>query len=446
MSMMFLVLQSLPVPRDLPLPLPLPEPVLAVLLVLSFLLHILFVNLTVGSSLLTTFFEWFGYRRQEPRYDTLARRIAETITVNKSAAVVLGIGPLLCINLLYTIQFYSANALTGHAWALIVPLVIAAFLLAYLHKYTWDRWNSGRKKILHLAIGSSVSLLFLCIPLIFLSNINLMLFPDRWAEVRGFFSSLLVGNVFPRYFHFLCASLAITGLFVTGWFGRKSFPLAKLVGFSHEELIRHGYLIVFYATLSQFIVGPVLLLTLPAVGLSKELYLFILTGAFLGFVVLYLISRQIRRQEISLGRPYLFICSLFTLIVLCMGTGRHLYREGALALQKHLIQESTTAYETHLKDFNEKLDSGQIQLAPTGERLFLNCASCHAADKALVGPSLVEIAHIYKDNPEGIVSWAMAPGRKRPGSPPMPGFATLGPEKLRMIAKYMLEVGSQKKP
>ncbi|HRJ71124.1 MAG TPA: hypothetical protein PLS03_02800, partial [Terrimicrobiaceae bacterium] len=202
--------QSLPVPRDLELPLPLPEWMLVVMLVLSFLLHILFVNLTVGSSVLTLIYEFLGWRRGQSRFDALAHRIAETVTVNKSVAVVLGIGPLLCINLLYTIQFYSANTLTGHAWILIVPLVIAAFLLAYLHKYTWNRWSSGRWKVVHLSVGALSTLLFLLIPFIFLSNINLMLFPDQWAEVRGFFSSLLVGNVFPRYFHFLCASLAIS--------------------------------------------------------------------------------------------------------------------------------------------------------------------------------------------------------------------------------------------
>jgi cytochrome c len=442
---MMILAQSVPVPRDLQLPLPLPESVLAVLLVVSFLLHILFVNLTVGSSLLTTIFEWLGHVRGEERYDKLSLRIADTITVNKSAAVVLGIGPLLCINLLYTVQFYSANTLTGHAWVLIVPLVSAAFLLGYLHKYTWYRWKTGPRKIWHLLLGSSVALLFLFIPLIFLSNVNLMLFPDRWAEVRGFFSSLLIGNVFPRYCHFLCATVALTGLFFAGWFGRSSFPLAKLEGFNHGDLMRLCYRIAFFATLAQFIVGPVLLFTLPSIGLSKELYFFILGGAVLGFFVVYLISRQMNKEKVHIGKSYLFICLVFSAIVLSMGTGRHLYREGALADQKALIKQRTLAYEAHLKDFSDQVASGRIQMTPTGERLFLSCASCHATDKVLAGPSLVEIAQIYKNNPDGIVAWAMAPGRKRPGMAPMPSFSALGPDKLKMIATYMLEVGSQKK-
>ncbi len=49
----------------------------------------------------------------------------------------LGVGPLLAINTLYTVYFYTANALTGTFWISIVPLVVVAFLLTYAHKYLW---------------------------------------------------------------------------------------------------------------------------------------------------------------------------------------------------------------------------------------------------------------------------------------------------------------------
>ena len=153
------LLANTPVPRDLPLPLPLPEGVLIALLVIFFLVHILFVNLMVGGSVLVTFFEWLG--RKDARWDRLAAAIGRTITVNKSLAVVMGIGPLLCINLVYTMQWYSANSLTGHAWLMIVPLVIVAFLLTYLHKYKWESWSQGGWKSLHQLVGLGATLLLL---------------------------------------------------------------------------------------------------------------------------------------------------------------------------------------------------------------------------------------------------------------------------------------------
>ncbi len=88
----------LPAPRDLALPLPADPLVLEIAVVFLFLLHILFVALMVGGSLLTLVYELRG--RRDPDLDQLAHEIAKTVTVNKSLAVVLGVGPLLVVNAL----------------------------------------------------------------------------------------------------------------------------------------------------------------------------------------------------------------------------------------------------------------------------------------------------------------------------------------------------------
>ena len=92
-----------PLPVDIPLPLPADSVLLQALLVLLFLWHILFVNLMVGGSLLTVAFQIIGRRR--PDFDRLARAVAGTVTVNKSLAVVMGVGPLLAVNVYYTVYF-----------------------------------------------------------------------------------------------------------------------------------------------------------------------------------------------------------------------------------------------------------------------------------------------------------------------------------------------------
>lgn len=166
----FILLQGNPVPRDLPLDLPLPEPVLITVLIISFLLHIIFVDLMVGGVLLTLWAEIKGLKNKD--YDELAHEIAKTVTVNKSIAVVLGVGPLLSISVLYTVYFYSANALTGMMWLMLIPLITVAFLLTYLHKYTWEKLATN--KMLHISIIASAALLLLFIPFIFLTNVNQM--------------------------------------------------------------------------------------------------------------------------------------------------------------------------------------------------------------------------------------------------------------------------------
>ena len=441
--MLSTILANTPVPRDLPLPLPVPEWLLVGCLVVFFLVHILFVNLMVGGSVLVFIMECLGLKNK--RWDALAHEVAKTVTVNKSLAVVMGIGPLLCINLLYTIQWYSANALTGHAWLLIVPLVTVAFLLTYLHKYKWEAWSQGGWKKLHLGIALLAALLFLCIPVIFLANVNLMLFPSEWEKVQGFFSSLRIGNVLPRYLHFICASLALTALFLVGWFGRDGFELGDEAGFTKAELRRIFYKVAAYVTALQFIAGPLLLFTLPSIGLSTALYVVIVSGALLGAFVLWLLTVEIRSSDARIGRLYAVICVLFSVVVLSMGTGRHLYRSAALASHQALVKERTAQYEAALAEFNKKLASGTLPVAQqTGAQIFINCAACHAPNVKLVGPSLTEIAKIYAGNPAGIVAWATAPGKKRLDMPQMPPFAHLGAENLRKVADYMLEQGQAK--
>ncbi|MBU0984777.1 MAG: cytochrome c [candidate division Zixibacteria bacterium] len=434
-----------PVPRDLSLPLPLNPDDLAIILVVLFLVHIFFVNLMMGGVILSVIFEIVGKYRKE--YDQLAYRISETVTANKSLAVVLGVGPLLCISLLYTMHFYAANALTGYAWISVIPLVIIAFLVTYLHKYTWHKWT-GPDKNRHIALGVGAVFVFMGIPMIFLANINLMLFPDKWPEIQGFFSSLEVGNVFPRYFHFLMASLALTGLFLAGWFGRKKYALEKnLPGCNRGSVRRIFYRITFYATIAQLAFGPLVFATLPIGGVTTDLFILISLGVAVALLLLALLRLEIRSGDEHIGRHYAWIGLLFTVLVLVMGTGRHMYRESSLMTHKALIADKTVRFKSVEAATQMRLAAGlgtgdALASGPTGKSLFANCAACHAVDKVLAAPSLREVYGIYKDNPQGIIAWAKEPGKKRPEFTPMPSFAHLGDENLQMVADYILQLGA----
>ena len=434
-----------PLPLDIPLPLPADSVLLQALLVFLFLWHILFVNLMVGGSLLTVVFELMGRRR--PDFEVLARAIAGTVTVNKSLAVVLGVGPLLGINVLYTVHFYTANSLTGGGWIAIVPLVTAAFLITYAHKYSWDRLQDA--KGLHIALGAAGAALFLFIPLIFLANINLMLFPGRWLEVEGFLSALALPNVWPRYLHFVTASVAITGLFLLLFFLRGGCPIAsRLQTLDTAGLRKLFYGIALGATALQLLFGPLVLLTLPGQGMSWYLIGVVSVGVTLALGAMHLMWREI--ADGGTGRLVPRATAVFALITLtafAMGYGRHVYRE-------HALQEHRTLVAAHTRDLGWQAAAAQWREAtgqqlvstPLGQRIFEStCAACHARDRVLVGPPLTEIATLYGRDPAGIVTWTENPGRKRTDLPPMPAFR-LGAEKLRAVADYMLQLGVDQQP
>lgn len=431
-----------PIPRDIPLPLPASAPFLEVLLVVAFVAHILFVNLMVGGSVLVLGFQLRGLR--EADYDKMARALAGSVTVNKSLAVVLGVAPLLLINVLYTIHFYTANALTGTAWILIVPSVAAAFLLLYLHKYTWDRLADQRR--LHIAINALAVALFLVIPLIFLANVNLMMFPDRWTSVHGFLEALLLPNVIPRYFHFLSASLILTSLFGVGYFGRQRFVVEGVFeSLDRPRIRRTFYSIAFVVSLAQFLVGPLVLFTLPSKGLHTSVVLSILIGATLAIPAVWIMWRELA-TGVPDGKRLPYIVAVLGVTVLFMATGRHMYRGIALADHKRAMRVATEHWGDEAEQARYDLESGRARAASgvsDGQHIFQStCGGCHAVDKKLVGPPLTEIAQIYAGNPDGIVAWARAPGKKRPEAPQMPPMAGLGDAKLRLIASFMLEAGT----
>ncbi|NSL87159.1 cytochrome c [Chitinophaga sp. Mgbs1] len=445
--MITLIQANTPVPRDIPLDLPLPEWLLVVLLILSFLAHIIFVNLMLGGSILTLWAQIKGLKDRD--YDTLAHEIAKTITVNKSLAVVLGVAPLLSINTLYTIYFYSANALTGLMWISIIPLVTIAFLLTYLHKYTWHKLENN--KPLHISIIAAAVLVFLFIPLIFLVNINLMLFPEKWGTIKGFVSALMLPNVFPRYLHFICASMAVTGLFLFWYVGRKKYPFESYFNtLTRYDIKKKAYSLTFAVSLFQFMIGPIVLLTLPSKGVKWNLIVVILSGAAIALPAMYWMWKAITGPAENIDKHYGKVIIAMTVTVLFMGSGRHIYRANALAPHKKLMAAKTAEFEKisaearlhpPVEDENPAEIDSSLGEAAKGAAVFqANCSACHKPHEKLVGPPMTEMVSIYRDNDKGLKNWIKSPGKKRAGYPQMPGFPQLSDEDLTELSNYILSI------
>lgn len=441
---------NMPVPRDLPLPLPGTPVEFQFAIVLVFLLHILFVNLMLGTTLFALYYEVRG--RREPDYDRLARELAGMVTVHKSLAVVLGVGPLLVANVYYTVYMYSANALTGTAWMMVVPLVATAFLLTYAYKYSWDALVE--RKGLHLAIGAAGAAIFLAVPLIFLANINLMLFPDLWPWVKGFLSALILPNVLPRYLHFLLASLAVTALVLAGWFGRASYPAAERFSFlTGDDLRRHFLAIACGASALQFIAGPLVYFTLPERGINWRLFFLILIGAGIGAFAVWRLWREMLTRRSAPGRGYWVIVGALCLTVVVMASVRHYYRELSLGPHRDLVEARTESFEAMALGARMRAEAGILSAGESeesftspGQRVFrVQCNACHAVGEVRVGPPLEEIAAAYPDDPAGLIAWVKAPGRKRTEFPQMPPIR-LSDEDYRAVAEYVIGRGWEEGP
>lgn len=435
-----------PVPKDLPLDLPLPEWLLVTLLIVSFLLHIIFINLMVGGSIVTLWAQIKGLKNKE--YDTFAHEIAKTITVNKSIAVVLGIAPLLSINTLYTIYFYSANALTGFVWIMIIPLVTIAFLLTYLHKYTWNSFEKNRK--LHISImGLSVGI-FLFIPMIFLTNVNLMMFPEKWGTIEGFLSALMLPNVFPRYFEFLGACIAVTGIFVVWYNSRKSYPIEEIYPtFTRNKIKKIGYSIATVGLALQILFGIIVLFTLPSKGISFSV-IAVMGGAGLLLVyALWYSYQSLIGEDKNIDIHFKKIVFSVLIFMLFYGGSRQMYRHNSLEKHQELVAAHTAEFQKLSKEAREnpveetvelKIDESLGEVAK-GKAIFNQyCAACHRPKVKLVGPPIIEMASIYAKDEEGLIKWIKAPGKKRPDYPQMPGSPQLSDNELKELSEYILSL------
>ena len=92
---------SLPIPTPDPLALPGPPELFLGLLVLGFLLHALFMNLVLGGSLIMVMTDWVGRLNRNERYARLATTLSHMIPSAMAVSIVLGVAPLLFVQLLY---------------------------------------------------------------------------------------------------------------------------------------------------------------------------------------------------------------------------------------------------------------------------------------------------------------------------------------------------------
>ncbi|MFZ2452568.1 MAG: cytochrome c [Methylovulum miyakonense] len=428
-----------PIPRDIPLPLPAPEGFLEILLVVAFLVHIIFVHLMLGGSLFSLVCQIQGLKT--PDYEKLAYRIMQTVTVNKSLAVVMGVAPLLIINTLYAPQFYASSALIGDMWMAVIPMVTLAFLLAYVHKFWWHQFTGIPE--LHIGIAALETLLFLFIPLIFMTNVNLMLFPEYWEEVKGFVSAMLLPNVLQRYLHFLSASILFTALFLVWWTGRK--PFQEEVQFSELRMVtvrRFFYAFAFGASIFQILTGLLVMASLPTQGMGWSFILILTLGGAAALPALWWMWHNLTRAENLIDDHFNKIIISFACAAILMGIARHEYRKNALADHQSAIAEKTANYSAAVKEAGEQAKLAELTVpkaSTPGEAAFnQNCSACHHATLATVGPALQEIKAIYAGNPAGIVNWTKAPGRKRLEGMSMPGFPQLSDDELEAISQYIL--------
>lgn len=309
-------------PAD-PAGLPAPAGLLQILLVFTFILHVLAMNLLVGGSVMMAVSLVRG--KSSPFCAELAKRLSRALPVTMSLTITLGVAPLLFVQVLYGQAFYTASVLMAWPWLSVVALLMLAYYGLYLVQFRPDwlgRW------VTPIAWISAVFILV--VGLLFTHNATLNLAPAKWAEMYAQSASGLHLNwsdptLIPRYLHFMVAAFAVAGLGVVllAMLYRKTDPQWA------EEAVRYGARWFVVATILQFAVGLWFLVKLPQgvmmsfLGVSALDTILLWAGVTLAVVALLLVQRSA-----------LLATGAVTLTIVLMAIVRHRIRQ--MFLGEHL--------------------------------------------------------------------------------------------------------------
>ena len=317
-----------PIPSADPIALPGPEPFLHVLLVVGFLLHALFMNIVLGGTPIMLVTDWIARRTHNPHCQRLGKTLAALIPSSMAFAVVLGVAPLLFVQVLFGQFMYTAAILIGNVWAALIVVLIVGYYGLYFHKYGRE-WLPNWTR-LHIAVGVTSVVMFLCTALVFVTMNVLMLTPEYWLQVQreGFLTAIRLPTVLPRYLHMVLAALAGAGLVLVAYgallqssWGNRIRNTADIPENYGSWLVRYGAGWAMAGTLPQIVVGPWLLMSLPpavraslidGASLPSIVFFTALTFALLGIVLLNAAIVAPQARLLAVGG----VCSLVTTITL----------------------------------------------------------------------------------------------------------------------------------
>jgi mono/diheme cytochrome c family protein len=392
----------------------------------TFALHFLFVLLTLGTALIGVLHllrAWWGERPEElPR----GQAVLHSFVAHKSLAVVLGVAPLLLVQVAYTLPFMNGVAMFAPQWLLVIVLLIAAFLfMDYLaHRAERGRW-------LGTLCAAAGLMCLLAVPGIF----ALVLVG---SERHGQWPSMALGGFSlagPLAWHWLLRVLHVLGAAAVLGGAYHYFFCAKEAGHRRQLLTW-----MVSGLLFQFLVGPLLALLSPqpldAPALAFMSLGIVAAGTFLAW------SRGPASREASLGLGPAAAC-LFVLLVAMLLTRQHLQDQSFLPLVAQAQQaaaagaeRSAPFQEAAFKEYQEHLERDYDQ----GQVLFAHaCAFCHGPDgdgqgsmasSLLIAPAQLSAVRANREYLYRVIA------RGVPGSG-MPYFTVFDRDKLERLLDHL---------
>lgn len=187
------------------------------LMIVTWVFHIAFVNLALGAAALSIY-AFYGHAGNAD-WQRLSIALTKVAKVGVSLLIVLGVAPLLFTQVIYDPQWYASNVLSAR-WAI---TFIASLIVAYClwFAFYWGN-HEGAKR--HVGLYAIVGLgLFLMDGLIMHVLSYQAIQPQRWAEwyapggIVDTSGGTLHAIEWPRYLFIISLSAPAVGLFLIAY-------------------------------------------------------------------------------------------------------------------------------------------------------------------------------------------------------------------------------------
>jgi cytochrome c len=420
------------------------------LLMLILFLFIPFMSVVVGSTILSLYYRAKGLKESNEIKLKFSKDVIETLTINKSVGIILGIVPVIAVMLIYTQLLEETNANISVNLIFSLFFVSIGLILIYTYRYSMsfmEIYNSvksfkpedeeiARKISKFRNANYSLSsksgkygLFFLLIGIwLFIASTTVAVYPSMWGKFNVFYF-MFFWEVLVHLFSFLSSAAALTGAAVLFaffyWEGGKHLEEGPYKEFVKKIAVRFSLTGALFMPLFMIID----IFAFPENALSGAVFFYSTVALILLFVAYHFLYSMIKESNLKYS-GYVFFVIVFTLF--------------ALIIKDQIVLHNSTKVQTAAMNVKyEKMlavltGSGKEKKAISGEQIYKNiCSSCHSFDHRVVGPPYDQTLPKYEGHIDRLIAFIRNPVQNNPGYPPMPNPG-LTPVEADSIAHYIM--------
>ncbi len=232
--------------------------------------HLMFAAFVLGVPMFAVICELIGIVGRDARYDKLSKEFTRLLVFAYSATALWGATLLFFLTTLYP-KFWNhmARLFSLSMWIYVGLFFVESFTL-YLYYYGWDRWQAGRAKWGHFALGVLLNLWGTSVMLIANGWLTYMMSPPKnvtpetLPEQVGMWNAIANATWMPINIHRLIANAVFGGSIVAAYAAYRFLAATTEEERAHYDWM--GYVGNFIA-ISTFIVLP-----FAGYWLGREIY------------------------------------------------------------------------------------------------------------------------------------------------------------------------------